>query len=233
MKNIILHILCEGQTEERFVKKILSPYLNPLGIYPKPVLLLTSKKQNAHGGLISFAKAKQDMEILFRTKNDNDVECNIFTTMFDYYALPNDFPGYEEAHRIMDVRERIKFIEKEFQEVWNNAKFIPYIQLHEFEALLFTDILKLAEEYPNSRTQINKLNEQVSKVFKDPELIDNGPDTAPSKRIKKAVSGHYEYNKVKSGTSVAQRIGIEIILQTCQHFREWVEKIRSLSCYSG
>ncbi len=36
MKLIILHIVCEGQTEESFVKKVLQPYLRSYGIVAKP-----------------------------------------------------------------------------------------------------------------------------------------------------------------------------------------------------
>ena len=45
MTHTILHILCEEQTEERFVKEVLGQYLRQFNIYTKPVLLLTSKKK--------------------------------------------------------------------------------------------------------------------------------------------------------------------------------------------
>lgn len=117
MKFIILHILCEGQTEERFVKEVLSPYLQQFNIYPKPILLLTSKKKNARSGMLSFAQAKRDLMILRSQYHDNDNERHLFTTMFDFYALPNDFPCFEESSRCHDVRERISLIETEFAKV--------------------------------------------------------------------------------------------------------------------
>ncbi len=92
MRFTLLHILCEGQTEERFVKDVLSPYLQQFGIYTKPILLITSKKKNAMGGMLSFSQAKRDLTLLRKQFNDNDNEMHIFTTMFDYYALPEDFP---------------------------------------------------------------------------------------------------------------------------------------------
>ena len=72
----ILHILCEGQTEERFVKEVLSPYLQQFNIYPKPILLLTSKKKNARGGMLSYAQAKRDLTILQKQYRDNNSEHN-------------------------------------------------------------------------------------------------------------------------------------------------------------
>ncbi len=226
MKFTLLHILCEGQTEERFVKDVLSPYLMQFGIFTKPILLITSKKKNAIGGMLSFAQAKRDLTLLRKQFKDNDNERHIFTTMFDYYALPDDFPGFTESKRIANVRDRIAFLEKKFLEEMGCDAFLPYIQLHEFEALLFVDIEQLNAEYPNASANILRLKRETDK-YGDPEMIDDGPATAPSKRIISALDKYYHYNKVKSGASVTSRIGIEALLENCTHFREWVELIKN------
>lgn len=226
MKFTILHILCEGQTEERFVKEVLAPYLQRFGIYPKAILLLTSKKKNARGGMLSYIQAKRDLTILLRRYRDNDNEHHVFTTMFDFYALPDDFPGYDEAHGIHDPRAQVDCLEKAFANDMDTGSFIPYIQLHEFEALLFVDIEKLKNEYPQAITQIQSLKLETD-AYGDPEMINNSPETAPSKRIIKALAKHYNYNKVQSGTAVTSAIGIERILKSCQHFNSWIESIRS------
>lgn len=224
MKYIILHILCEGQTEERFVKEILAPHLRQFNIFPKPILLLTSKKKNARGGMISYEQAKRDLNILFKQHQDNSNEHHIFTTMFDYYALPDDFPGNSTVARIRDVRDQINHIEQMFaNDIANNA-FIPYIQLHEFEALLFVDISKLKSDYPLSKDAIDRLKAETD-TYGDPELINNSPATAPSKRIIKALEKNYNYNKVQSGTNVTSNIGIVSLLQNCRHFNEWISRI--------
>lgn len=224
----ILHILCEGQTEERFVKEVLSPYLQQFNIYPKPILLLTSKKKNARGGMLSYAQAKRDLSILQKQFRDNTSEHHMFTTMFDYYALPDDFPGVEESTEIQNVRDRISFLEDKFAEDMGRGAFIPYIQLHEFEALLFVDIIKLQTEYPLSSEKIRILKKETD-IYGDPELINNSPDTAPSKRIIAALAQDYHYNKVQSGTAVAYAIGIEALLKNCQHFNEWINVIQLLA----
>ncbi|WP_290201652.1 MULTISPECIES: DUF4276 family protein [Bacteroides] len=223
----ILHILCEGQTEERFVKEVLSPYLQQFNIYPKPILLLTSKKKNARGGMLSYAQAKRDLTILQKQFRDNNSEHHLFTTMFDYYALPDDFPGVEESIDIQDVRSRISFLEDKFAEELGGSAFIPYIQLHEFEALLFVDIIKLQTEYPLSSEKIRVLKKETD-IYGDPEMINNSPDTAPSKRIIAALSQDYHYNKVQSGATVTSAIGIEALLENCQHFKEWIENIKRI-----
>lgn len=224
----ILHILCEGQTEERFVKEVLSPYLQQFNIYPKPIVLLTSKKKNARGGMLSYSQAKRDLTILQKQFRDNNSEHHMFTTMFDYYALPDDFPGVEESTEIQNVRDRISFLEDKFAEDMGRGAFIPYIQLHEFEALLFVDIIKLQTEYPLSSEKIRILKEETD-IYGDPELINNSPDTAPSKRIIAALAQDYHYNKVQSGTAVAYAIGIEALLKNCQHFNEWINVIQLLA----
>lgn len=224
----ILHILCEGQTEERFVKEVLSPYLQQFNIYPKPILLLTSKKKNARGGMLSYAQAKRDLTILQKQFRDNNSEHHMFTTMFDYYALPDDFPGVEESIDIQNVRDRISFLEDKFAEDMGSGTFIPYIQLHEFEALLFVDIIKLQTEYPLSSERIRILKEETD-IYGDPEMINNSPDTAPSKRIISALAQDYHYNKVQSGAAITSAIGIENLLEKCQHFNEWINKIKLLT----
>ncbi len=227
MKFIILHILCEGQTEERFVKEVLSPYLQQFNIYPKPILLLTSKKKNARGGMLSYTQAKRDLMILRRQYPDNSNEQHLFTTMFDFYALPDDFPGFEESKQFSDVKKRISFLESEFAKNIGFDSFIPYIQLHEFEALLFVDITKLETDYPLSKTQIQKLKEETD-LYGDPEMINNSPATAPSKRIIKALERNYNYNKVQSGVAITSLIGIESLLNSCQHFKKWIDNIKNL-----
>lgn len=224
----ILHILCEGQTEERFVKEVLSPYLQQFNIYPKPIVLLTSKKKNARGGMLSYSQAKRDLTILQKQFRDNTSEHHMFTTMFDYYALPDDFPGVEESTEIQNVRSRISFLEDKFAEELGGSAFIPYIQLHEFEALLFVDIIKLQTEYPLSSEKIRVLKKETD-IYGDPEMINNSPDTAPSKRIIAALSQDYHYNKVQSGATVTSAIGIEALLENCQHFKEWIENIKRIA----
>lgn len=225
MKIVILHVLCEGQTEARFVKEVLSPYLQQYDIFPKATILLTSRKRNARGGMISYAQAKAELGILFKQNQDSEYESHLFTTMFDYYALPDDFPKMKEAEKIQDVRQRISLIEESFGGDINASSFIPYIQLHEFEALLFVDIAQLKAEYPKSSKQIDKLRIETD-LIGDPELINNRPDTAPSKRIIKSLEKEYNYNKVQSGATITSSIGIEALMSNCLHFKEWVERIK-------
>ena len=229
MKAKIIHILCEGQTEQGFVEEVLRPYLQDKGIKGiKSTLIETNKKKNARGGLLSYNHALTDLRILQRTKIDGDFERHIFTTMFDFYALPDDFPGFEKIKTIRDPYLKVSNLEKDFADEINDNRFIPYIQLHEFEALLFCGIEYIAELYPGCEKRCEQLTQALQNVG-NPELINNSPHTAPSKRIIKAIEGdnktHYNYNKPKTGRFVTEKIGIDELRSKCKHFDEWIEKL--------
>lgn len=227
MNTTMLNILCEGQTEEKFVKEVLKPYLKDQGIVVKSQLLVTSRKKDATGGLFSYQQAKRDLELWMREVSHRNSETHYFTTIFDLYALPNDFPGAIQSKSIVDAYVRVEHIENAFGSDINSPNFIPYIQLHEFEALLFCDIEKLAIEYPRCQKEIAKLKETLHSYNDNPELINNSPETAPSKRIIKAIEGKrlYNYNKPRSGAVVTAAIGMPELMTQCLHFREWIEKI--------
>lgn len=230
MKDKIIHVLCEGQTEQGFVEEVLRPYLQEQGVKSvKGILITTNKKKNARGGMLSYNHAVTDIGLLRQTKKDDEYARHIFTTMFDLYALPNDFPGYAVAQTIGDPYVRVNSLEADFAKDINDGRFIPYIQLHEFEALLFCGIAHIAKYYPGCDKRCKQLENDLLDVGGNPELINNGPSTAPSKRIIKAIEGdkktHYNYNKPVTGKNVAKQIGIETLRAKCRHFNDWIEKL--------
>lgn len=142
MKAKIIHILCEGQTEQGFVEDVLRPYLQQKGVSGvKSILISTNKKKNARGGMLTYNQALTDLNIL------------------------------------------------------------------------------------------QKLTQDLQKIG-NPELVNNSPETAPSKRIIKVVEGdkkmRYSYNKPKTGRYVTKTIGIDALRSKCRHFNEWIEKL--ISC---
>jgi hypothetical protein len=60
-----------------------------------------------------------------------------------------------------------------------------------------------------------------------PEEIDDGVETAPSKRIGRITK--YKYEKVLAGTRAAAASGIPRISQECPHFRAWLEWLETLT----
>lgn len=228
MKAKIIHVLCEGQTEQGFVEEVLRPYLQNNGIDGvKGILITTNKKKNARGGMLSYHHALTDLDLLRQTKVDGEFERHIFTTMFDLYALPNDFPGFKEGEKISDPYLKVSVLEKSFADAINDKRFIPYVQLHEFEALLFCGIEYIAKLYSCSKKICGQLAQALRKEG-NPELINSSPETAPSKRIINAIEGDKKkqhYNKPKTGKYVTKQIGIDELRSQCKHFDEWIEKL--------
>ncbi len=226
---IRLHITVEGQTEEGFVNRLMVDHLSLRSVFPDVRCVLTSKNKRSRkeyrGGFRrkdAYSTVRRD--ILAWTKEDSDIECR-FTTMFDLYALPEDFPGKKEANRKIDPYKKVEIIEKAFFEDIHDRRFIPYIQLHEFEALIFADLKQLKLDYFNHETAIEELEAVLNGVNGNPELINEHPETAPSKHIIRNIP---EYDKTSAGIIVAKNIGLGRMRKRCRHFNEWLTKLERL-----
>lgn len=139
--------------------------------------------------------------------------------MFDLYALPNDFPKFEEAKKCADVYRKVEVLEEAFKEDIGDYRFLPYIQLHEFEALILSKPEELLYEYFEYEDEVKKLVELLEEI-QNPELINT--EKAPSKRIEELIP---EYNKVSGGTATVARIGTEYLIDTCKHFKDWLDRL--------
>jgi hypothetical protein len=142
-----LHLIVEGQTEQAFAAQILVPHLANRGVFlSRPQLAAHAREKRIvhRGGILSYKPFKNDILRRFKEDHHSDV---FFSTMIDLYKVPQDFPGYEAAYNLNDPYERIATIENAFQDDVKDSRFIPYVQLHEFEALLFSCPRKFAE-YP-------------------------------------------------------------------------------------
>ncbi len=220
-----IKIVVEGQTELAFVKEVLAPYLGEraIAVYARKVLTSINKRQSRQyrGGISSYAKAKND--IISWLKQGKKF---ILTTMFDLYGLPNDFPSFHESCSHMDPYTRIKILEEKFKQDINDVRFVPYIQLHEFEALILADPQKLQKIYLSSGDGIAKLIRAVNEKGGNPELVNDSPQTAPSKRISGEIPA---YDKAIAGPEITRAIGIPVLRKRCVHFNEWLTKLEQLA----
>lgn len=223
---IRLNIIVEGQTEETFVNKMLGPHLGALNVFVSARCVQTGRKRGRifRGGMISYLKAQNDIKLWMKEDKGDDVR---FTTMFDFYRLPSDFPGIVEAKQISDPYKKIEVAEEKLEADIASHRFIPYLQLHEYEALLFSDLDKFHHYYIDHNSQLNKLKQDVFGVI-NPELINDNPETAPSKRIIKYLP-FYEGEKPSAGPIIAEHIGLQRIRSKCQHFNEWVSLLERLN----
>lgn len=208
-----VYIYCEGQTEESFVNDVLYPYFSRMDIYVTPIIHKTKRTPTKafKGGVSRYAPIKDELIKLCQDSN-----C-IVTTMFDYYAMPDDTPSID--HQDIDIYKRIDFIENAVNEDIGCKNLLFNLVLHEFEALLFSEP-QAFEHIANDKVvrQLQAIRNSVD----TPEHINNSAATAPSKRIQNVVNG---YSKVRQGIIVAKYIGIDKMMSECKHFSAWIDKI--------
>ena len=207
---IRLHMIVEGQTEEAFVNSVLVEHLALGGVFADVRCVETGRQRRLRrtyrGGLVNYEKAKNDL--LRWMKEDQNSEV-YFTTMFDLFRLPSGFPQYAEAKKKPDPYQRVGRLEEGFAGDLSHPRFLPYIQLHEFEALLLASPAHFDVMFPDAEKAVGNLCDMAAK-FESPELIDDGPETAPSKRIIKEIPT-YESRKASAGPAIAARIGLDTI----------------------
>lgn len=221
---IRLHLIVEGQTEETFVNTVLADYLGAFQISVDVRRVETSRSRGRvyRGGVLDYARVKRDIALWM--KQDQRLDA-FFSTMFDLYALPQDFPGYAASQHLPPF-ERVDALEQAFAQDMQHARFIPYLQLHEFEALLLADPQQFEWEFIEHDQAIRQLVEMTA-TFDSPELIDDGQETAPSKRIIQVIP-EYAGQKPSSGPLIAAKIGVPTLRAACPHFDAWLTRLSTL-----
>jgi hypothetical protein len=221
-----VYVVTEGYSETNFVKRVLCPYFGAQNKTILPITVVTNRDAKAKtlhkGGMDRFVKADNTIKnCLAATKGNSDV---YVTTMFDFYRLPSDTPGCSEAVKISDHYEKVALIERLMTESerLDRPIYFPYIQLHEFEALLFSDLDKVADKYFDY--DIEPLRRCLAEK-KNPELINDGEETAPSKRIMKCIP---DYDKATTGVAILEAIGLDTLRTKCRHFNEWIAKLEAI-----
>lgn len=219
------YVVCEGQTEETFVRNIIAPLLAPQQTYLIARLIPTSK--TGKGGALTYEHVKK---FIINSLKEDSV---FVTTFFDLYALNNQFPNYLESQKQADVYSKVTILEQAFKEdiIKENAsfklRFLPYIQPYEFEGLLFSEIEKLTAIETNWSLMTLKL-QTIRQEFETPEHINNSPQTAPSKRLESHLKNP-SYRKTLHGTLAIEAICIDKLLIECQHFAHWYHQLLELS----
>jgi hypothetical protein len=212
----------EGMTEQAFVRDVLAPHL------ARQRVLMTARlvgKPGRKGGVGAYGRTRRD--ILTVLRQDTAVFC---TTMFDFYGMPHSWPQRDAAHAA-PFADKAALVERAlFQDIvgemgadFRAERFVPYVQMHEFEALLFSDPETFAQtmQQPDMAAALHT----IAARFDSPEQINDNFDTAPSKRLQKLFPA---YNKVLLGTLAAQRIDLGVMRRKCPHFSDWLTKLEKL-----
>lgn len=227
MSSIEIYIVVEGQTEQTFVRDVLAPSMVHKGIFLYPALI---GKPGHKGGDIRFDKAKNDIGHFLRQRNDTYI-----STMFDYFRIDSQWPGKAEVLRqtqngtALTASHKAEILEaatsneivKTFPGCNTENRFVSYIEMHEFEAMLFSDADILAEK---TEIDVSKINEILVK-YNNPEEINDDPANAPSKQLEALKNG---YRKVANGKTISETIGVQTIRRQCVHFNNWLTKLESL-----
>ena len=215
-----LYILCEGQTEDRFVKEVLYPYLLNSNIFAQSIICETKRTvgKKYKGGVSKYSKIRSELEIL--CKGDPTA---FVTTMFDYYKLPSDTPGKGttgDAHKAaQEIETAIK------SNLGGLRNLLVNLILHEFEGLLFSDVSAFLGVAKANDKIVIELG-RIKNSFPSPEHINDSEETAPSKRIARILP---EYSKTLNGIEIAKNIGVDKISEECPHFKAWLENIKALA----
>jgi hypothetical protein len=217
-----LYVTVEGQAEKEFADKALKPHLAGFAIDVRTRVVVTNRKLGKRGGILDFEKIRGDVSRLM--KQDTQPEAR-FTTMIDLYALPPEFPGWEEARKQSVPGEKVQALERAMEREFAEPRFLPFIQLHEFEALLFCDLNELHRRISGAEAGLKALQAEVKDTA--PEDINDGATTAPSKRIIRHLP-IYERNKVRVGAPAAAAIGLTTLRNRCPHFGNWLSRLEAL-----
>ena len=213
MKRVIF--IVEGDTEISFIQKCIMPYLYQKG-FTNPMnaqKIITNRKKNKKGGNVAFEYLKNDIERVAATRNV------LITTFLDFFRLPTDFSGYTtDSLKIEQIEEAVR---ENISSIIDRANFLPYIQRHEIEALMYTNMDGF-NYVVDKEESLNKLKEIINQ-YANPEDINSGSETAPSKRLMKI----FPYQKTTDGEIILEALPIDDIRSKCPRFNEWLENLEN------
>ncbi len=196
-------ILVEGETEGEFVKRILSGYLCQRG-----VLVQYRNLQ----GRVNVHKIAREMCRYCSS-------FNVVTSLVDYYGFMS-----KKGATVVDLEKQVKAEVGNRMPGGGTCKIYPYIQQHEFEGLLFSNVRAFGH-LPNVTAATVQSLKRVRNRFQTPEDINDSDASAPSKIIKRIIP---TYQKVVDGTYLAEWITLAKMRRECKRFDTWVTFLESL-----
>ena len=208
-------VVCEGQTEVEFVKSSLTPHLLNHGVNAYPAIIQAPSGRK-RGGRVTVERLAKFLSHQYRETNELRL-----TTLVDYYGF-QDARGRTrqelEQAIVDDVARRTTRFDPRFVH--------PYVQMHEFEALLFSDVEQFEWVLDGWNPDVRRELRDIRQRFRTPEDINDNSETAPSKRILKTFA-HGTYTKTEHGPVIAEAIGLAAIRQQCPLFNGWVTMLET------
>lgn len=197
-------ISVEGTTEERFVRMVLAPYLEQKQIYITPISM---------GGDVKLGRVKSELK---KIANSFDY----VTTFYDFYG----FKGKLDSDTKASLEQKMH----SHAHASIQAKLIPYVQMYEFEGLLFSCPTAMGSvlTHLDFQATVEVWAQGILAQFEsNPEKINDSPQTAPSKRLE----GNTNYRKTTHGPNIAKQIGIKKLRDTCTGFNQWLTQLEQLA----
>jgi hypothetical protein len=226
MSRLLVHV--EGQTEEGFVNEVLRDYLVGIGYQSVSARIVgNARLRRRRGGIRPWPSVRRDIVGHLR----HDAGCTA-TTMVDFYGLPQEgagaWPGRAEATHADTFQKALRVEQALSNDIAreaeiNPARFIPFVLMHEFEGMLFSDCAAFSQGI--GRADLSSHFKEIRDAFRTPEDINDSPVTCPSQRIRDLVPG---YEKPLLGTLAVLEIGLARIREQCPHFDDWLRRLESL-----
>lgn len=219
-------VVCEGPTEETFVRDVLAPAFYPRGLNLVPEMVQTSPGHK--GGALSYERLKRHLRNTLRQKSTP-----VVTTLIDLYRLDSDFPGFAHSRMQAGLARRLGVLREALHaDVVAEAgcqpgRFIPYIQPHEFEALLFSDVPTLTRVESGWQAAVGALA-TVRAAAESPEHINDRPESKPAAHLERELRNP-RYRKSRHGPIAAGRIGLTRIEAECAFFSAWLAELQALA----
>jgi Domain of unknown function (DUF4276) len=219
-------VICEGQTEETFVRDVLEPHFSPFGLYLNAQTIETSPGHR--GGALNYDRVQRQLRNTLR-----QTSAPVVTTFFDFYRLDKRFPGFDTAMVKGSIGSKVDTLNSALAADvvalagCDPARFIPHIQPHEFEALLFSDVATLTgveRNWARNAVELSAIRQQSA----TPEHINDKPETKPAAHLERLLKSP-RFSKVDHGPIAAARMGLPCIERECLHFAAWLQRIRSLA----
>jgi len=219
-------VICEGQTEETFVRDVLAPQFYPIGLN---LIAETVETSTGHrGGALNYDRVRRHLRNTLRQRS-----APVVTTFFDLYRLDKRFPSFDTACGKGILAERIETLNialtADVVDVAGCApdRFIAHIQPYEFEALLFSDVATLTSiegGWAGATARLAAIRSQAE----SPEHINDRPESKPAAHLDRELRGP-RFSKVDHGPIAASKIGLGKIESECKYFGRWLEKLRALA----
>lgn len=225
----LVYLLVEGPTEVSFVDRLLTCHLQNLLLQPIKVTTRAEGARPAKGGSVAYESFKRQIQNILK-----DPRAAMVTTMLDYQGLNMEFPGRRDCTETT-AGQRAVAVEAAMKADLEDPRYEPFVLMHEFEALLFTQPAVIAEILmrPKLASPLERIRKSKNEYERTPEEINDSAATSPSARIETLCVELFQskqiFQKPIHGPMIAERIGLQAIREQCPHFGVWLGKLEALN----